>query len=106
MNVINPTSNSCLICSDVFEKSTEHDAVRLDCQHAFGRSCIKKAALKSVLCPECGVGSIPAELSARPKVRTVVVSNPLSIACYVLFGLGVLNTLALVLEANSHLSRP
>lgn len=106
MIVNNPTSNSCLICSEVFEKSTGHDAVRLDCQHAFGRSCIKKAALKSVLCPECGEGSIPAELSARPKVRTVVVSNPLSIACYILFGLGVLNALALVLEMNLHPSQP
>ena len=105
MNVNNSTSNSCLICSDAFEKSTGHDAVRLDCQHAFGRRCIKKAALKSALCPECGLGSIPAEISARPKVRAVSVSHPLSIACNFLFSLGVLNALALALEANSHLSR-
>ena len=105
MNVNDVTINSCLICSDVFAKSTGHDAVRLDCQHAFGRKCIKKAALRSTLCPECGLSSIPAELSASPKVRTVVVSNPLSIACYILFCLGVLNALALVLEMYSHPSR-
>ena len=67
MNVRYSTEEFCSICYDSYEESSGHDAVRLNCQHAFGRQCIIQWALKSNICPGCGLETIPTEVreSAR-----------------------------------------
>lgn len=106
MNVTDFASNSCSICAEVYEKSTGHDAVRLDCQHTFGRRCIKKIALRSALCPECGLGAIPAELSERPTHRTILPRNPAAIGCLIMLWFAVANYTFLLLEAIMDHIRP
>ena len=68
MNIRYSTEGFCSICYDSYEKSPEHDAVRLNCQHAFGRKCIIHWALKSNICPACGLETIPAEFQGRKSI--------------------------------------
>ena len=68
MNISYSTEKFCSICYDSFEESLEHGAVRLNCQHAFGRKCIIHWALKSNKCPVCGLKTIPAELQGRESI--------------------------------------
>ena len=65
MNIRYSTEEFCSICYDSYEESPGHDAVRLNCQHAFGRKCIIHWALESNKCPVCGLETIPAELRGR-----------------------------------------
>ena len=82
MNVRYSTEEFCSICYDSYEESSGHDAVRLNCQHAFGRKCIIQWALESNICPYCSLETIPAEFRARESVlrrlanRTVFTFDP------------------------------
>ena len=82
MNVRYSTEELCSICYDSYEESSGHDAVRLNCQHAFGRKCIIQWALESNICPFCSLETIPAEFRARENVfrrlanRTVFAIEP------------------------------
>ena len=82
MNVRYSTEEFCSICYDSYEESSGHDAVRLNCQHAFGRKCIIQWALESNICPFCSLETIPAEFRARENVfrrlanRTVFAIDP------------------------------
>ena len=68
MNIRYSTEEFCSICYDSYEESPGHDAVRLNCQHAFGRKCIVHWALESNKCPVCGLATIPAELRGRERI--------------------------------------
>ena len=68
MNIRYSTQEFCSICHDSYEESSGHDAVRLDCQHAFGRKCIIHWALKKNICPVCRLETIPAEFSGGESV--------------------------------------
>ena len=70
MNIRYSTEEFCSICYDSYEESSGHDAVRLNCQHAFGRKCIIRWALVSDICPVCGLETIPAEFH-RLAERTI-----------------------------------
>ena len=61
MNIRYSTQEFCSICHDSYEESSGHDAVRLDCQHTFGRKCIIRWALEKNICPVCRLETIPAE---------------------------------------------
>ena len=82
MNIRNTTELGCCICLEPYEESTGHDAVRLNCQHAFGRTCINEWAARSTMCPVCGSDTFPAELSGglnafrRLARRIVFICNP------------------------------
>ena len=65
MNIRYSTEDFCSICYGPYEESSEHDAVRLDCQHAFGRKCIVSWALAGYTCPVCGLETIPEEFTGR-----------------------------------------
>ena len=68
MNIRYSTEEFCSICYDSYEESPGHDAVRLDCQHAFGRKCIVSWALAGNTCPVCGLETIPAEFTGRESI--------------------------------------
>ena len=68
MNIRYSTEEFCSICHDSYEESSGHDAVRLDCQHAFGRKCIIHWALKKNICPVCCLETIPEEFSGGESV--------------------------------------
>ena len=70
MNIRYSTEEFCSICYDSYEDSPGHDAVRLNCQHAFGRKCIIRWASVSNICPVCGLETIPAEFH-RLAERTI-----------------------------------
>ena len=70
MNIRYSTEEFCSICYDFYEESPGHDAVRLNCQHAFGRKCIIRWAMVSNICPVCGLETIPAEFH-RLAERTI-----------------------------------
>ena len=70
MNIRYSTEEFCSICHDSYEESSGHDAVRLNCQHAFGRKCIIRWALVSNICPVCGLETIPADFR-RLAERTI-----------------------------------
>ena len=65
MNIRYSTEEFCSICYGSYEDSPGHDAVRLNCQHAFGRKCIIHWASVSNICPVCGLETIPVELRGR-----------------------------------------
>lgn len=56
------TEQFCSICLETYKESTGHDAVRLGCQHAFGRKCIQTWASQSTKCPACRSIFSPASL--------------------------------------------
>ncbi|WP_095211478.1 RING finger domain-containing protein [Endozoicomonas ascidiicola] len=96
MDIPYSTESSCSICYEAYDDSTGHDAFRLNCQHAFGRSCINSWAAKSTLCPLCRLDTFPAELSGglnsfrRLANRTIFVADPpVSTLVGVGVGLGV-----------------
>ena len=62
MNIRYSTEKICAICFGSYDESSEHDAVRLNCLHAFGRKCIIQWALESKICPVCGLETVPAEV--------------------------------------------
>ena len=68
MNIRYSTEEFCSICHDSYEESSGHDAVRLNCQHAFGRKCIIHWALKKNICPVCRLETIPADFPGRESV--------------------------------------
>ena len=68
MNIRYSTEDFCSICYGPYEESSEHDAVRLACQHAFGRKCIVSWALEGNICPVCGLETIPAEFTGRESI--------------------------------------
>ena len=68
MNIRFSTEEFCSICHGSYEESSGHDAVRLNCQHAFGRKCIMHWALENNICPVCGLETIPAEFSERESI--------------------------------------
>ena len=70
MNIRYSTEEFCSICYGSYEDSPGHDAVRLNCQHAFGRKCIIRWASVSNICPVCGLETIPAEFH-RLAERTI-----------------------------------
>ena len=53
VNIPFTSEQCCSICLETYEESTRHDAVRLVCQHAFGRKCIQAWASQSNKCPTC-----------------------------------------------------
>lgn len=65
MNIRYSTETRCSICLEPYDESQEHEAYRLNCQHAFGRKCINEWAARSNKCPVCGLDTFPAELSGR-----------------------------------------
>lgn len=65
VNIRYSTETRCSICLEPYDESQEHEAYRLNCQHAFGRKCINEWALRSNKCPVCGLDTFPAELSGR-----------------------------------------
>ena len=65
MNIHYSTETRCSICLETYDESQEHEAYRLNCQHAFGRKCINEWAARSDKCPVCGLDTFPAELSGR-----------------------------------------
>ena len=68
MNIRYSTEEFCSICHDSYEESSGHDAVRLNCQHAFGRKCIIHWALQNNICPVCRLETIPAKFPGRESV--------------------------------------
>ena len=68
MNIRYSTEEFCSICHDSYKESSGHDAVRLDCQHAFGRKCIIHWALEKNRCPVCRLETIPAGFPERESV--------------------------------------
>ncbi len=62
MNTSYTTEQFCSICLETYKESTGHDAVRLGCQHAFGRKCIQTWASQSTKCPTCRSIFSPASL--------------------------------------------
>ncbi len=62
MNTSFTTEQFCSICLETYKESTGHDAVRLGCQHAFGRKCIQTWASQSTKCPACRSIFSPASL--------------------------------------------
>ena len=68
MNIRYSTEEFCSICYGSYEDSPGHDAVRLNCQHAFGRKCIIRWASVRNICPVCGLETIPAEFSGRESI--------------------------------------
>ena len=68
MNIRYSTEEFCSICHDSYEESSGHDAVRLNCQHAFGRKCIIHWALENNTCPVCRLETIPAKLRGRESI--------------------------------------
>ena len=65
VNVRYSTETRCSICLEPYDEAQEHEAYRLNCQHAFGRKCINEWAERSNKCPVCGLNTFPAELSGR-----------------------------------------
>lgn len=53
MNINYSTEDLCSICYEPYGDTEGHDAYRLKCQHAFGRSCIKTWATIDTTCPAC-----------------------------------------------------
>ena len=77
MNVRYSTEEFCSICYDSYEESSGHDAVRLNCQHAFGRKCIIQWALESNICPVCGLETFPAEVRESACVFRRLADRPI-----------------------------
>lgn len=83
MNIQYSTEDFCPICYESYNNSTDHDAFKLECQHAFGRSCIKAWATKSTTCPMCGLSTFPPELLGglnpyrRLADRTILAPDPI-----------------------------
>ncbi len=82
MDIPYSTEDLCCICREPYDESTGHDAFRLNCQHAFGRSCINTWARVSIICPVCCLDTFPAELSGWQTSfraladRTIFVPDP------------------------------
>ena len=68
MNASFTTEQFCSICLETYKESTGHDAVRLGCQHAFGRKCIQAWASQSTTCPTCRSNFSPASLRADENI--------------------------------------
>lgn len=111
MNVQYSTEDFCSICYEPYDNSTDHDAFKLQCQHAFGRSCIKTWATKSTTCPMCKLSTFPPELLGglnsyrRLADRTIFAPDPVEfraffeheevgLGCAFLFGFSLGSTLA------------
>ena len=77
MNVRYSTEDFCCICYDSYEESSGHDAVRLNCLHAFGRKCIIQWALESNICPVCGLETFPAEVRECESVFRRLADRPI-----------------------------
>lgn len=83
MDIQYSTEDFCSICYEPYSNSTDHDAFKLECQHAFGRSCIKTWATKSITCPMCGLSTFPPELLGglnpyrRLADRTILAPDPI-----------------------------
>ena len=83
MNIQYSTEDFCSICYEPYNNSTDHDAFKLQCQHAFGRSCIKTWATKNITCPMCGLSTFPPELLGglnpyrRLADRTILAPDPI-----------------------------
>ena len=107
MNIRNSTEEFCSICYDSYEESPGHDAVSLNCQHAFGRKCIIRWALENNICPVCGLETIPAELRGRESIFCRLANRTISGLTreqkFVLF-LGLSVTLLVGFLAASHYS--
>ena len=76
MNVPFTTEQFCSICLEPYKESTRHDAVRIGCQHAFGRKCIQTWALESTKCPTCRSNFSPASLRADENTPLRLVERP------------------------------
>ena len=68
VNISFTTEQFCSICLETYNESTGHDAVRLGCQHAFGRQCIQAWASQSTKCPTCRSNFSPASLRADKNI--------------------------------------
>ena len=69
VNIPFTTELSCSICLEPYKELTQHDAVRLGCQHAFGRKCIQTWASQSTKCPTCRSNFSPESLWADENTR-------------------------------------
>ena len=68
VNIPFTTELSCSICLEPYKELTQHDAVRLNCQHAFGRKCIQTWASQSTKCPTCRSNFSPESLWADENI--------------------------------------
>ena len=68
VNIPFTTELSCSICLEPYKVLTQHDAVRLGCQHAFGRKCIQTWASQSTKCPTCRSNFSPESLWADENI--------------------------------------
>ena len=88
MNIPFTTEQFCSICLEPYKESNRHDAVRLGCQHAFGRKCIQAWASQSTMCPTCRSNFSPEALRAdentplRLSERPVVTLHEKKIAAF------------------------
>lgn len=68
VNISFTTEQLCSICLEAYNESTGHDAVRLGCQHAFGRKCVQAWASQSTTCPACRSNFLPESLRADESI--------------------------------------
>ena len=94
LNIPFTTELSCSICLEPYKELAQHDAVRLGCQHAFGRKCIQTWASQSTKCPACRSIFLPESLWAdentpqrRAYRRIVALCEDSGVCCGLILGL-------------------
>lgn len=76
MNIPVTTEEFCAICLEPYTESNLDDAVRLGCQHAFGRRCSQAWASQCTICPTCRSDFSPESLRADENTPLRIAGRP------------------------------